>query len=172
MEDLYNILKMTYPMVKVISRQAGMYLCSDGDLRSDTVLYINNEISPKGIDLVSMSFGKSWVAILYKNKHLEIINKRDGSVIYTFCNILEISKQNIYDDKCSTLSLLNDSGEHTLVIIDNKNANIINVYNNILDRRYDSRSQYELMLKMLDDKGKEIKVGINRHMKGVVIHET
>lgn len=159
-------------MVKVISRQAGMYLCSDGDLRSDTVLYINNEISPKGIDLLSMSFGKSWIAMLYKNNHLEIINKRDGSVIYTFYNILEISKQNIYDDKCSTLSLLNDSGEHTLVIIDNKNANIINVYNNILDRRYDSRSQYEIMFKMLDDKGKEIKVGINHHMKGVVIHET
>lgn len=159
-------------MVKVISRQAGMYLCSDGDLKSDIVLYINNEISPKGIDLLSMSFGKSWIAMLYKNNHLEIINKHDGSVLYTFYNILEISKQNIYDDKCSTLSLLNNSGEHTLVIIDNKNANIINVYNNILDRRYDSRSQYELMLKMLDDKGKEIKVGINRHMKGVVIHET
>lgn len=172
MEDLYNVLKMTYPMVKVISRQAGMYLCSDGDIRSDAVLYINNEVSPKGIDLLSMSFGKSWIAILYKNKHLEIINKHDGSVIYTFYNILEISKQNIYDDKCSTLSLLNDSGEHTLIIIDNKNANIINVYNNILDRRYDSRAQYELMLKMLDDEGKEIKVGINRHMKGVVIHET
>lgn len=159
-------------MVKVISRQAGMYLCSDGDLRSDTVLYINNEISPKGIDLLSMSFGKSWIAMLYKNSHLEIINKRDGSVIYTFYNILEISKQNIYDDKCSTLSLLNDSGEHTLIIIDNKNANIINVYNNILDRRYDSRSQYEMMFKMLDDKGKEITIGINYHLKGVVIHET
>ena len=119
-----------------------------------------------------MSFGKSWVAILYKNKHFEIINKRDGSVIYTFCNILEISKQNIYNDKCSTLSLLNDFGKHTLLIIDNKNANIINVYNNILDRRYDSRAQYELMLKMLDEDGKEINVGINNQMKGVVIHET
>lgn len=172
MEDLYNVLKMTYTMVKVISRQAGMYLCSDIDIKSDIILYINNEVSPKGIDLLSMSFGKSWIAMLYKNKHLEIINKRDGSVLYTFYNILEISKQNIYDDKCSTLSLLNDSGEHTLVIIDNKNANIINVYNNILDRRYDSRSQYEIMFKMLDDNGKEINIGINHHMKGVVIHET
>lgn len=172
MEDLYNILKMTYPMIKVISRQAGMYLCSDGDLRSDTVLYINNEVSPKGIDLLSMSFGKSWVGILYKNKHLEIINKRDGSVIYTFYNILEISKQNIYDDKCSTLSLLNDYGEHILLIIDNKNANIINIYNNVIERRYNNRAQYELILKMLDGDGKEINVGINRHMKGVVIHET
>lgn len=172
MEDLYNILKMTYPMVKVISRQAGMYLCSDGDLRSDTVLYINNEISPKGIDLVSMSFGKSWVAILYKNKHLEIINKRDGSVIYTFCNILEISKQNIYNDKCSTLSLVNDSGELILLIIDNKNANIIDMYNNVIERRYNTRAQYELTFKMLDGEGKEINVGINYHLKGVVIHET
>lgn len=159
-------------MVKVISRQAGMYLCSDGDLRSDTVLYINNEISPKGIDLVYMSFGKSWVAILYKNKHLEIINKRDGSVIYTFCNILEISKQNIYNDKCSTLSLVNDSGEHILLIIDNKNANIIDMYNNVIERRYNTRAQYELTFKMLDGEGKEINVGINYHLKGVVIHET
>lgn len=171
MEDLYNVLKMTYPMVKVISRQAGMYLCSD-DIRSNNVLYINNEVSPKGVDLLSMSFGKSWVAILYKNKNVDIINKRDGSVIYTFYNILEISKQNIYDDKCSTLSLLNDSGEHTLIIIDNKNANVNNVYNSVIDRKYDSRKQYKLVIRILDNEGREIKIGINHHMKGVVIHET
>lgn len=172
MKDIYNILKMTYPMVKVISRQAGMYLCSDDDIKSDTVLYINNEVSPKGIDLLSMSFGKSWIAILYKNKHIEIINKRNGLVIYTFYNILEMSKQNIYNDKYSTISLLNDSDEHILLIIDNKNANIINIYNNVIERRYNKRAQYELVFKMLDGNGKDINVGINSHMKGVVIHET
>ena len=68
--------------------------------------------------------------------------------------------------------MLNDYGEHILLIIDNKNANIINIYNNVIERRYNNRAQYELILKMLDGDGKEINVGINRHMKGVVIHET
>lgn len=169
MEDLYPVLKMAYRDVKVISRKAGIYLCSD-NLGEKPVLYINNEVSSKGIDFVSMSLGKSWAAMLYMGGNVEIIDKQDGKVLQSFTEISYISKQNIYNDRYSTLSLSprNDNLEK-LIIIDNKNARIMSEFNNVYGRRVDKRSKYELVLRMYDDTGKAVSVGVEYSMKGVLL---
>lgn len=169
MEDLYPVLKMAYRDVKVISRKAGMYLCSD-NLGDKPILYINNEVSTKGIDFVSMSLGKSWVSIFYRGGNVEIIDKQDGKVLQSFTEISYISKQNIYNDRYSTLSLSprNDNLEK-LIIIDNKNARIMSEFNNVYGRRVDKRSKYELVLRMYDDTGKAVSVGVEYSMKGVLL---
>lgn len=174
MEDLYPVLKMAYSDVKVISRQAGMYLCSDKGGGEHNILYVNNEISPKGIDLKSMSAGKSWVAMLYKDGTVEVIDKQSGNVLQSFNNILFISKQNIYNDKYSTLSLEpKNNGLKKVMIIDNRKANIINIYDNAICRKVDKRGKFELLLSMFDATGKKVLLGIPYSMEDVVLnHET
>lgn len=173
MEDLYYLLKMSYADVKVISRQAGMYFCSDKNPNEQGVLYICNEVSPKGMDLLSMSFGKSWVAMLYKDRDVDILDKHNGKVIHTFTNVSYMSKQNIYDDNYSYLLVKYMNDEKCILIIDNRNAKIIHIYNNVFGIAVDKLKQYELLIKLHDASGKIMQIGVDRHMRGVVLyHET
>ena len=178
MEDLYPVLKMAYTDVTVISRQAGMYYCVDTEKdinnvkqrNGQGVLFVHNVQDPRGIDLLSMSFGKSWVAMMYKDKHVEIIDKRDGTILYTFSNISTMSKQNIYNDKCSTLTIKHsDSRLDKLIVIDNKRADILGIYDNVIGIKVDTRSRYEMILRMYDGDNNEIYVGISHNMRGVVL---
>lgn len=172
MEDLYPVLKMAYRDVKVISRKAGIYLCSD-NLGEKPVLYINNEVSSKGIDFVSMSLGKSWAAMLYMGGNVEIIDKQDGKVLQSFDEIKYLSKQNIYKDRYSVLTLRPKNTEfEKIAIIDNRKARIIVIYDNIANRVVNNRGKYELVL-YTKDNGAVTTIGLDRNMKGVILnHET
>ena len=178
MEDLYPLLKMAYTDVTVISRQAGMYYCVDTEKdinnvkhrNGQGVLFIHNIEDPRGIDLLSMSFGKSWVAMLYKDRTVEVVDKRDGTILHTFNNIISMSKQNIYNDRCSTLTVKSrDNRLDKLIVINNKRAEILGIYDNIISIKVDTRSMYEMILIMYDEDNNEIHVGISRNMRGVVL---
>lgn len=180
MEDLYPVLKMTYTDVTVISRQAGMYYCVDTEKDTNNikhpsskgVLYVHNVQDTRGIDLLTMSFGKSWVAMMYADRHVEIINKADGEILYTFTNISSISKRNIYNDRCSTLTIKKlDSDLNKMIVIDNKRAEILGIYDNIIKTKINNRSNYEMILHMYDGDNNKVYVGISRSMRGVVLKD-
>lgn len=171
MEDLYHVLKMAYADVKVISRQSGMYLCSDKNDREHSILYVNNEVSPRGIDFLSMSLGKSWAGLLYKDRTLDIIDKQTGSIVHTFTNVSSLSKQNIYRDKYSTLTIRYLGRGQDLFIIDNRKARVVAIYTDIEGISVDTRSRYELVVKLHDENNKERHVGITYNMKGVLLND-
>lgn len=145
MEDLYDVLKMMYTYIDVISRQKGMYICRDDKGYRKSTLYINNKIYNKDIDIKTVSFGKSWFVVLYRNNTVEIFSKLTGKVLKTINNVEIISKNNIYNNEYSVLNIetLNDK---TLLILNNKEDNIEHEYHNISNINIDSRASEELTL--------------------------
>lgn len=173
MEDLYTVLKMMYKHVRVISRQSGIYYCLDNDVNTKNVLYIKNEIYTKEEAVIAITSGKSWTALLYADGVLEIRNKKDASIMKIYTNVNSMSKQNLYNDRCSTFKVSKADAVNsvTLLIIDNLNPNIVGIYENVVDLRVDEKDQYELVFKSYDF-GKLQTFGVNNKMEAILFHET
>ena len=169
MEDLYAVLKMMHKHVRIISRQSGMYYCLD-DYNSNSTLYIHNEIYEKGSQIVAITSGKSWSAMLYKDNTLEIFNRKDGSLLDTFDNVINMFKKNIYNDTCSTLTLDDKNDYNRVIIINNLEPIIISIYDNVVHREFDDKKPIEFKIKTLNN-GVEQLIGINKQMEGVVVSE-
>lgn len=174
MEDLYTVLKMMYKHVRVISRQSGIYYCLDNDMNTKNVLYVKNEIYTKEETVIAITSGKSWTALLYADGVLEIRNKKDASIMKIYTNVNSMSKQNLYNDRCSTFTVSNKNANDnsvTLLIIDNLNPNIVGIYEDVIDLRVDKRDQYELVFKSYD-LGEIKTFGVNNKMEAILFHET
>lgn len=169
MEDLYTVLKMMYKHVRVISRQSGIYYCLD-DKNAKSVLYIRNEVCTREEPVMAITSGKSWMAVLYADGLLEIRSKNDASIMKVFTNIVNMSKQNLYNDRCSTFTI-SDNNTLTLIIIDNLNSVIKGVYENVQDKRVDTRAQYELTF-TTSNLGEEQTFSLNNKMEAILVHET
>lgn len=129
-DTFINMLNMIYPTVSIISKKKGIYITHD---ESKNYLIINKDNISINEEIKTNHIGSSWISVTKLDNTLDIIDKNTGMVLKSYKDVTESSKQNIFNNKYSTLNIRDNKNFHTvrLIIIDNTIAKIIHDIKNV-----------------------------------------
>lgn len=168
MENIYDVLRALYHCVIPVSKRQGIYICKDSRSTDIGDLIVHNNVILTNIAITQITYGLKWFSILKSSGELLVFNKFTGDKIYNEAGIHSVCKNNLYDDRCSTLSLVyKNQDNRSMIILDNVQGIVTDIIRDVTEIHREFKTTEEMYV--YTSKGK--KFAIAKHMKGIEIKD-